>query len=169
MVLHGNSAPLGELRLELGQVERIRPIVLRGCSEDLKYFEDLIDFRISRKKWPPLNHFSKNAARWPQVNSERVSFLTQQDLRAPVPQRNNLVSVGLYRETERPCQAKVSQLHFSASRIDQQILRLQISMEDPVLVAMDQGMEDLEGKALSFVLGQRLVSPRPHELFQVEL
>jgi hypothetical protein len=169
VVFHGDAAPLGELRLELREVESVRPIVLRRRPQHLKYLEDLINFTVTGKKWPALNHFGKNAAGRPQVHSERVSLLAEQDLRAAVPERDHLVSVGLYREAERSCQPEVRQLHFGASRIDQQILWLQISVEDSVLVAVDQSMQDLEGKALRFVLGQWLVATRSHELFQVKL
>ena len=140
MVFHGDATPLGELRLELREVERIRPIVLRRRSQHLKYLEDLINFTVAGKKWPALNHLGKNAAGGPQVNSERVSFLAEEDLRATVPECDNLVSVSLYREAERSCQPKVRQLHFGASRIDKQILWLQISVENSVLVTVDQRM-----------------------------
>lgn len=47
------------------------------------------------------------------------------------------------RYTKSPCQAKVGELDFTLS-VDEEILRFQISMKNPVRVAEGQALQQLE-------------------------
>ena len=58
-----------------------------------------------------------------------------------------LVSVGSNGHSEGPCQAKVSQLDDSAGA-DEQVLRLEVSVEDSVGVAERNAVQDLVDVAL---------------------
>ena len=114
MLGHGHAAELREGRFEIVQLESIRPVVLVRGAEDFENFEDLIDLRIADEKWSTLYHLCKNATSGPQIDTKTVGFLTKEDLRASVPQRDNLMSVGLDGETKCARQSKISKLDLLA-------------------------------------------------------
>lgn len=124
MVLHRDTAPLGERRLVLGQVKSIWPVVIGRRSEDPEYLEDLIDLTVTGEQGAPLSHFSENAPSGPEVHSEAVRLLAEEDLGAAVPECDHLVRVRLDREAEGPCEAEISQLDLGARGVHKKILRL---------------------------------------------
>jgi hypothetical protein len=79
------------------------------------------------------------------------------------------VSVGFDRETESPCKTEVRKFYILAVCVNQQILRFQISMENPVLVQMDKRLKNLVEEALCLLSGKRGVPLRAHVLLQIEL
>ena len=78
------------------------------------------------------------------------------------------MSVRLDRQSEGPRQPEVSQFDVLARGVDQQILRLQVAVENSVLVQVNQGLQDLVQKALGLLLGQWLVALLLHVFLQVE-
>jgi hypothetical protein len=79
------------------------------------------------------------------------------------------VGIGLNRETKSAGKSEVCQLDVLATGIDQQILGLQISVENAVLVQVNQRLEDLVEKSLSLFPGQGCISLSPHVFFQIKL
>lgn len=53
--------------------------------------------------------------------------------------------IGSDRDTHHSCQAKVCQLDHVGLHIDEQVLRLQVSVEDASLVAVGYSLSDLNG------------------------
>ena len=87
-----------------------RPVVLRGGAQHL---EDQMKFILhgrAGKQRPAGGHLVENAADPPHINGGGVLGGAQEDVWRSVPQRHNLVTVGLGRNRFRPGQAKVSQL-----------------------------------------------------------
>lgn len=78
------------------------------------------------------------------------------------------MSVGLNREAKSAGKSKVSQLNILTTRVDQQILWFQISVEDAVLMQMNQRLQNLVEESLSLFSWQRCVSLSSHILFQIE-
>jgi len=169
VLLHGDASPLRERLFERRQVECIRPVAFAGGSQHLENLKDLVNLTVTREQGATLSHLSKNAASGPQINSQRVGFLAEQDLRASVPECNHLVGVGFDRQAKGTGQTEISQLDLSSTGVDQQVLGFQISVENAVLMAVDKRMENLEQEALGLVLGQGQVSSGAHVLLQVEL
>lgn len=100
VVLHWDSSELGEGRLEVLQLESIWPVIFVRGSKHLEYLEDLINFTVSHKEGLLLSHLRKDASGRPQVDTQRVMLLTQQNFRASIPQGNHLMGISLNREAE---------------------------------------------------------------------
>ena len=69
----------------------------------------ILDCR-SREQRPSRGHLVENASDPPHINGCGVLCGPEEDVRRPVPQGHNLVTVGLGRDTLGPGQAKVRQL-----------------------------------------------------------
>lgn len=143
VLCHGHAAELREGWFEIVQFQGIRPIILIGSSQDFEYFEDLVDFRITHEERPTLDHLREDATSGPEVDSKTVGLLTQKDLGASIPESYNFMCVRLNGESEGSSQTEVSQFDVLSCRVHQQVLRFQISVEDSVLVQVDQRLQDL--------------------------
>jgi hypothetical protein len=80
--------------------------------------------------------FSKNATNTPDIHTAGVVLGPEEDLRGPIPKGHDFVSVVLVGHDESSSQAKVSQFHDALLHVDQNVLRLHVSVEDPVTVAV---------------------------------
>jgi len=158
VIFHCDSPPFWELWLKLGKVSCVGPVVLVRCSKDLEYFEDLIDLRVTSEQRSSLSHLGENATSRPQVHTKTVRLLTQKDFRASIPKCYHFVGVGLDGEAEGAGQTKISELDLGACRVDEQILGLQVPVEDSVLMAVDEGVQDLEEEAHRLFFGQRRIT-----------
>ena len=168
MLRHGHPAELRERGFEIVQFQSIRPVILIRGAQNLENFEDLVDLGVSHEKRPALDHFREDAACGPQIDAKTVCFLPKQDLRAPIPECHDLVRVRLDRQTKGTCQTEVRQLDVLSLGVDQQVLRLEIPMENPMLVQINQRLQNLVEKQLRLLFGQWLVALLLHVLFQVE-
>lgn len=110
MLRERNSLPSGELRLEIGQLQRFGPVGFRGSSENFKDFEDLVDFGITHEQRSLLRHLRENATEGPHIDTESVLFLSEENFWRSVPECDYFVSVGLDGESESASQSKISQL-----------------------------------------------------------
>ena len=63
------------------------------------------------------------------------------------------MGVGFDGQAEGTGETKISKLNLSTSRVYKQVLGLKISVENAVLMTVDQGMENLEQEALRLFLG----------------
>ena len=169
MLSHGHAAELRERRFEIVQFQSIRPVILVRGAQNFENLEDLIDLRIAHEQRPTLYHLRENAASRPEIDSETVGLLPEQNLRAPVPERHDLVSVGLNGKAEGSGKTEVRKFDVLSLGVDEQILGLEVPMEDPVLVQVDERLQNLVQEQLRLLLGQRLVSLLLHVLFQIEL
>ena len=169
MLAHVHAPKLREGRFEVRELQSIGPVILVWRSEDLENLEDLIDLRIAHEQRPTLYHLRENAASRPEIDSETVGLLPEQNLRAPVPERHDLVSVGLNGKAEGSGKTEVRKFDVLSLGVDEQILGLEVPMEDPVLVQVDERLQNLIQEQLRLLLGQWLVSLLLHVLFQIEL
>ena len=167
MLCHGHPAELRERRFEIVQFQSIRPVILVRGAQNLENFEDLVDLGVSHEKWPTLDHFREDAACGPQIDTKTVCFLPEQDLWAPIPECNDLVRVRFDWQTKGSCQTEVRQLDVLSLGVDQQVLWLEIPMENPMLVQINQRLQNLVEKQLRLLFGQWLVALLLHVLFQV--
>ena len=92
----------------------------------------------------------------------------QKNFRAPVPQGNYLVSVGLNRETESSGKTKVRQLYSLSIGADKKILRLEIPVENSVAMEEYKRLKNLIQEALALGRWQGLADLL-HVLLEVEL
>ena len=169
MLSHGHAAELRERRFEIVQFQSVGPVILVRGTEDLEDLEDLVDLRVAHEERSALDHLSEDAACGPEVDAKTVGLLSEENLRAAVPERDDLVGVRLNWQAERSGQSEVSQLDIHSLRVDEQVLWLQISVEDAVLVQVDQRLQDLIQEELGLLFRQRLVALLLHVLFQIVL
>ena len=79
------------------------------------------------------------------------------------------MSVGFDRKSKGTSKTKVSKFDVLTRRVHQQILRLQITMENSVLMQVDKRLQNLIQEALCLLLWQWLITVLLHVLLQVEL
>ena len=132
VLVHGDASESGEGGLEVRQLEGVRPVAFVGRAEGLEDLENLIDLTVAHEQRPLLSHLSKDAASRPEVNAEGVVLLAEQDLGAAVPESNHLVSVRFDGKPERSRKSEVGQLNGLSVVANQQVLRLQVSVENAV-------------------------------------
>lgn len=162
--------PLGESRFEELKLESFRPILLIGSSHDFEDLENLVYLRVPGKKWFLLSHLCHDAADRPLVQGGRVLLLPKEDLRRSVPKSDHLMCIGLDWQRERSSEAKIRKFD-NPILADQQILRLEVSMHDPVGVTVSQALQDLIREALHLINGQScssiVLDPLLHVLLYV--
>ena len=168
VVLHWDSSELGEGRLEVLQLESIWPVIFVRGSKHLEYLEDLINFTVAHEEWLLLSHFCKNTSGRPQVHTQRVMLLTQQNFRASIPQGNHLMGISLNWEAESSGQTEVGKLNSLPVLRNEKVLWLQISVENSVGMEEDERLKNLIEEALRLCWGQR-GSLLFHVLFQIIL
>mmetsp|Transcript_17223 Transcript_17223/g.48053 ORF Transcript_17223/g.48053 Transcript_17223/m.48053 type:complete len:299 (+) Transcript_17223:627-1523(+) len=137
-------APLGERVFVIRQLAHAGPDSLVWCTHDLEHVEQLSDLVVTGKQRAPADHLCKDAANGPHVDRCGVVLCTQQNLRGAVPQGDHLVRVGSHRDTKGSCQAKVSELQYVPLTVDEQVLRLQVTVEDAVSVTVGNPADHLE-------------------------
>ena len=79
------------------------------------------------------------------------------------------MSVGLDWEAKSAGKTEICKFNDRSGGVDEKVLRLQISVEDAVLMQVNEGLEDLVEEALCLLLGERLIPVLSHVLFEVEL
>mmetsp|Transcript_42865 Transcript_42865/g.101763 ORF Transcript_42865/g.101763 Transcript_42865/m.101763 type:complete len:217 (-) Transcript_42865:452-1102(-) len=137
-------APLWEGVFVFRQLRNTRPQGLVRGSHEPEYVEQLVDFRVSRKERPSVDHFGKYAPDGPHVDWGGVVLCPEQDLRRTVPQRDNLMSVCPNRYAECPRQAKVSQLQNIPLPVDQEVLWLEVPVKDSVRMTVGYPPDHLQ-------------------------
>lgn len=121
-----------------------RPAVLRGDAEDRPDLLQLLRLvRLSGERRRPLQHLYEDAARPPHVQSGGVLRGAQQDVGGAVPQRHHLRGERLAGDGLGSGQTEVGELQFSTVA-DEQVLRLQVSVQDPPTVDVAETPEQLE-------------------------
>ena len=114
MLRHGHTLKFRESLFKIIKFQRIWPVVLIGCSKDFKDFEYLVDLTISHEEGSSLNHLSKYASGWPEINTQCISFLSQQDLWTSVPKSYNFVCIGLDWQAKCSGETKICKLNQSS-------------------------------------------------------
>jgi hypothetical protein len=72
--------------------------------------------------------------------------LTKENLGRTVPQGDHLVRIGSDRDPHHTGQSEVGQLDHVGLDVDEEVLRLQVSVEDASLVAVGNSLGNLNGE-----------------------
>ena len=118
---------------------------------ELENLKDLVDLAVSAEERLLLGQFSEDAADCPDVNSQTVLLLAQQNFGGTVPEGFDFVSEGLDGKGEGAGESKVCDFE-SASSVDEEILGLEISVDDPPGVAVVDAIAELVEEELDLVL-----------------
>lgn len=96
---------------------------------------------------------TENATNGPHINTSGVMRGSKQDLGSPIPKSNNLMSVALERDGQGAAEARSAILRIP--RVEKQILRLEITVEDAMGVAVGDALAELVEKAPDQIGRQR--------------
>ena len=90
-----------------------------------------------------MREFVEDGTNGPHIDSSGVDLATEEDLGGTIPERDDLMRVGLERKTHGARQTKVRNFNLRSLRIDQQVARLEVAMHDPSLVAVQGSLQQL--------------------------
>mmetsp|Transcript_29447 Transcript_29447/g.80815 ORF Transcript_29447/g.80815 Transcript_29447/m.80815 type:complete len:353 (+) Transcript_29447:448-1506(+) len=151
----------GRVRLlVVGQICERGPRLVRRVAEHGEDPHQLVGVGRSREERLSGRHLAKDAADRPQVDGRRVFARTHQHVGRAVPQRYHLVRVAAHRDTKRARQAKVCELELLVVLIDEQILRLEVAVQHPPVVAEGDAEQQLAQQHLQVQVGQASVAVR---------
>lgn len=119
------------------------PICVSGGSKHLEYSEKLVDLALALEQRPADQDLEENAAHRPHIDGDAVHFRTQHHFWSSIPQRHDLMRVGLERKSKRPCESKISQFDRPPVLTDQNVARLEVPVHNSSLVAVQQCLQDL--------------------------
>eukprot|EP00754_Rhynchopus_humris_P022713 Rhum_TRINITY_DN14800_c5_g1::Rhum_TRINITY_DN14800_c5_g1_i2::g.121182::m.121182 len=135
------ALPPREHRLVVRQRRHARPRRLVRRAQHTEDPEQLVHLAVAREQRRAVRHLAHDHTAAPRVHHSRVAALAQQDLGRTVPQRHNLVRVRRHRELERARKTEVRDLQDAVH--DEQVLRLQVAVHDPVRVAEHKTLQHL--------------------------
>ena len=98
---------------------------------ELEDLEDLINLRVTHKERSFLDEFSEDAADCPHVDAQGVLLLTQKDFWSSVPKSLNFMGQGLDWDGESSRKSEITDLKIALVG-DKDVLRFEVSVEDPV-------------------------------------
>lgn len=133
----------------------------RGLLEDL---EDFVNLRVAGKEWFAGTHLREDTANGPHINTGRVLAAPEEDLWRSVPQGDDFVSVGSKGNTEGASETEIRELEVSIA-VDQQVLRLEITVENTMAVAVSDTFAQLAHELLHHRIAETQpsqVRPRAH-------
>ena len=93
-------APLGVALVVLSKLGHTRPRGLGGSAERLEDEEELVDFAVAREEGSLGCELSHDAPETPDIDGGPVVLLTEEDFRGPVPEGDDLASVGVEGDVE---------------------------------------------------------------------
>ena len=125
-----------------GQLCEARPVLRRRCASDLKDFDQLITVVLTGKQGLSVHNLGEDAANRPDVDRSCVVFGAKQDIGCTVPQSDDLVSEVLDRDAEGASETEICQLQQTFS-VDEQVLRLEVSMEHFVPMTLLYSVQEL--------------------------
>ena len=139
--------PLREAALEVGEGRDTRPVGFGRSAQNAEDLEYLVDLGVTREERLAGSHLGEDAANGPHVDTSGVLAATEQNFRRAVPECDDLVSVSAERNTKGASQTKIGQLQV-ALLVDEQVLRLQVTVQDAVGMAVARALEELESELL---------------------
>lgn len=124
------------------QVLDAGPFVRRGRSHNSKYFQQLVFFVLAGEQRLLGDNLCENAANRPNVDRSVIILRAHKNVGRAIPQRHDLMREVLDWDAESARQTKVGQLK-NVVFVDEQVLRLEISMKYFVLVAFGGARKQL--------------------------
>ena len=141
------ALPLRKTGLEIRETRHPGPLLLRRRPQHPENLEDLIDLAITREQRFLRRHLREDAPDGPHVHAGAVLAAAEEDLGRAVPQRDDFVGVGAQGDAEGAGEAEVGEFQV-ARAIDEEVLRFQVAVEDPVGMAVADAEEELVGEFL---------------------
>lgn len=124
-----------------------RPGALSRGAHYTEYSDNLVLIRSSREEGSSGIHLSHDTARGPYVNASVVRSATKQDVWGAIPQSDHFVGEGVDGDAKGTRETEIAKLE-KAFAVNEEILRLEIPVEDSVLVTKIDTLQQLIHKAL---------------------
>jgi hypothetical protein len=119
---------------------------------ELEYLENLIDFAIPTEERFLFSQLCEDAANCPDINSQTVLLLSEQNFGGSVPEGLDLMREGFDGKTEGSGESEVSDFEGSLS-VDEKILRFEVSVNDSAGVAVVDAVAELIKEEFDLVGG----------------
>ena len=130
------------------------PLVGSWGTSDAKDFVKLIVLVLSREQRPLGHDFCEDAPDRPNVDGSVVVFRAHQDIGSSIPKSDDLVCEVLDGNSERTRQTEIGELE-NSFLVDEEVLGLEVSMKDFVLVALGDSVEQLVEIGFDLVFHQQ--------------
>ena len=118
------------------------PGALGWCAHYSEDFLKLVFVCGAGEEGPAGIHFCHYTPCRPDVDAGVVGAGAEEDVGGAVPEGNNLVGEGVDGDTEGAGEAKVGKFEL-AFVIDEEVLRFEVAVEDAVVVAESDALEEL--------------------------
>ncbi len=156
-----------KVRLVLGELGDARPGTLRGRAHQPEDLLQLVLVGRAGEQGPAGVHLRHDAAGRPDVDARVVRATAEKHIRRTVPEGHHFVGEGVDGNTECAGQTEVCKLQLAAS-VDEEILRLQVAVQDAVVVAEGDATEELVHEGLDRdVVQLAAIAARIHVFLQV--
>jgi hypothetical protein len=153
---------LGSVHLEVllvfGELRDSGPGALRGCAHDAEDAHQLVFIGCAGEERAAAVHFCHDAAGGPDVDAGVVGAGAEEDVWGAVPQRDDFVGEGVDGDAEGSGETEICELEL-AFVVDEEVLRLEIAVQDPVGVAEVNALQSWCMKDLMVIGGNAPRSP----------
>ena len=121
------------------------PGALGWCAHYAEDFLELVFVCGAGEEGPAGVHFCHYATCRPDVDAGVVGAGAEEDVGGAVPEGDNFIGERIDRDAEGPGEAKVGEFEL-AFVVDQEILRFEVTVEDPIVMAKGDALEELVHK-----------------------
>ena len=144
-----------ELVVALGsQLVALFPLVLRSCTEYLKYGVNLIELTRPWKDRHAKKELCHNTPDGPDVACWSIEVSSQGTFGCTIPSSRHICSIWRLHITHISRGTEIDHFHSLSISIDYEILRLNISMKKPSLMKIVYSDENLLHDDADFLLGE---------------
>lgn len=156
-----------EVWLVFGELGNARPRSFGGRAHDAEDADDLVLVGRAGEERSTGVHLGHDASGGPDVDAGIVGSTAKQDVWGAVPQRYNLVRECVDGNSKGTSKTKVAELQHALGA-DQQVLGLEISVQDAVLVAKVNTLQQLVHEGLDgHVLQSAPIAVGVHVFLQI--
>lgn len=138
---------LGEVGLVVWQLGHSGPHLLVRGAHDFEDSDQLVADGRAGEEGTARGHLGKDAASGPDVDGRGVLARAHEHVGGTVPQGDDLVRVRADGNAESTGKTEVSKLEL-ALLVDEEVLGLEVTVEDTVVVAEGDAAEELEEEGL---------------------
>ena len=118
------------------------PGALGWCAHYTENFLKLVFVCGAREEGPPSVHFCHYAPCRPDVDTGVVGAGAEEDVGGTVPEGDNFIGECVDGDAEGAGEAEVGELEL-AFVVDQEVLRFEVAVEHPIVVAEGDALEEL--------------------------
>ena len=122
-----------------------RPGALGWCAHYAKDFLKLVFVCGTGEEGPAGVHFCHYAACRPDVDTGVVGAGAEEDVGGAIPEGDNFIGERIDGDAEGTGEAKVSKFEL-AFVVDQEVLRFEVTVENPIVVAEGNSLKELVHK-----------------------